>query len=201
MSVLTGEVVGGELQFALRRTWLHLGLGVGQVPGLARRRRPEAEAATCNTHQNQETVPRRQSVSCNEDIRGVCAGWGWVGELSRGESLFGRGGVEVSFGMAVWRYGGTSLTHSPCRRTPFARAALGFTTRGLTQYILLKLPFLRCLPPCAPLRSRFAFLAILMMDGSRAISLSPEKRPPRISSGYFHTEMFKAAKSGTSITA
>ena len=111
--------------------------------------------------------------------------------LSRGKLVWS-GGVEVSFGMAVWRYGGTSLTHSPCRRTPFARAALGFTTRGLTQYILLKLPLLRCPASCAPLRSRFAFLAILMMDGSRAISLSPEKRPPRISSGYFHTEMFLA---------
>ena len=44
----------------------------------------------------------------------------------------------------------------------------------------------RCL---VKLRSLLLFsLSLMMMDGSRAISLSPEKRPPA-QIGYFHTEM------------
>ena len=75
----------------------------------------------------------------------VRGGGGWENSLEgRDWAVGGRGvlrqdRVFVRYG---GRYGGTSLTHSPCRRTPFARA-LGFTTRGLTQYIaaLCSAPF------------------------------------------------------------
>ena len=166
MSVLTGEVVGGELQLALRRTWLHLGLGVGQVPGLARRR-PEAEAATCK----HTRIRRRfrgdgqfRATRRNE----VCGR-----TLSRGE--IGRSGVEVSCDrtrcsfslMAVWRYGGTSLTHLAVHGPSPGR--LGSLLLGASRSTSL---------PCAPLP--FAFLAQPDDDGrlSRNFLISREKTPP-----------------------
>ena len=164
MSVLTGEVVGGELQLALRRTWLHLGLGVGQVPGLARRR-PEAEAATCK----HTRIRRRfrgdgqfRATRRNE----VCGR-----TLSRGE--IGRSGVEVScdrtgcsFGMAVGMAAPHSLTHLAVRPSP---GRLGSLLLGASRSTSL---------PCAPLP--FAFLAQPDDDGrlSRNFLISREKTPP-----------------------
>ena len=92
---------------------------------------------------------------------------GWVGGVGK----MGRSEVQVSrdFGRSVWRAGGTSLT------LPYALrpgAWVHYTGPHAVH------------PGFLVLRSLMLFSRL--MDGSRAISLSPD-RPPAF--GYFHTEM------------
>ena len=149
--------------------WPGRGSGAGACPSSTRGR-----GGHLQTHQDQaHEVPRRRSVSCNEEERGVCAGWGWVGELSRGERLGGGGSRCLATGQgvrSVWRSVWRHLTHS------LTLPSYALRPGAWVHYSSGPHAVHRCLV----LRSLLLFsLSLMMMDGSRAISLSPEKRPPR----------------------